>query len=92
MWGSWADSSGHVNLDELDYFCGYGMSFFGEEIYALDLSVTYTYFDYPQTNSDGDVQEIALGVAAPNLIKICDSALVPSYTGCYEWSGNQADD
>ena len=46
---------------EIDLFAGYGRIFFEEERYAIDAWISYTYFAYPRTNSDGDAEEIGAG-------------------------------
>lgn len=98
VWGSWADESGYVDSDELDYFIGYEHRFLGEKRYALDMSVGYTYLDFPRSDSvsgyDGiaDAQEVALSVSMPNLLPLGPSSLVPSYVAYFEWDGIQNSD
>ncbi len=76
VWGSWPDSSGWAggtrrsDLTEIDMYIGYECSVFQDEWYQIDTFITYTYFAYPHTNSDGDVQEIANGMSFPNLIPL----------------------
>jgi len=98
IWGSWATDSGYVDLDELDYYVGYDLSLFEEDWYAVDLSLYYTYFDYPNSDSapgnDGvaDTQEINFGVSMPSLLPIGSSYLTPSYSFFYEFAGKDTDD
>jgi hypothetical protein len=100
VWGSWADKRGFVAQDELDYYVGYERSFLGEDEYryTLDTFVTYTYFDFPKSDSisgdDGvaDGQELALGFSMPNLFPLGPSFLIPSYEGDFEWAGMQPSD
>ena len=98
-WGSWADSNDDLgggltrnDLTEIDLYLGYGYSFFADEQYQIDTSLTYTYFAYPHVNSDGDCQEIAASVSFPNLLPIGPSALVPSIDYYYIWEGVQDSD
>ncbi|MBI1389756.1 MAG: hypothetical protein GC154_15060 [bacterium] len=92
VWGSWPASSGYEVLTELDYYIGYDRSFFEESTWQVDASLLYTYFDYPKTNSSGDVQEIALSLSMPNLIPLGPSSLVPGYVVYYDWDGIQDSD
>jgi len=74
----------------LDYGLGYEHSFWEEERYALDVSLDYTYFSYPNfEHGKDDGQEIALSLSMPNLIPLGPSSLVPGYEIAYEWSGFQ---
>ncbi len=87
VWGSFPIGSGNEVLKELDYSVAYSTTFFEEEIYAVDLGVNYIYYDFPRVNSRfvPDTHEVGVSVALPNLIKIGDSALVPSYHGAKLW-------
>lgn len=92
VWGSipmGTGSNGHgdgINIwQEYDYTAAYAYSFFEDEIYALDFGVNYIYFHFPKLNHMADTQEIGAGVAMPNLLKIGDSALVPSYYAGKLW-------
>lgn len=74
-------------LQEYDYTIAYNTSLFQDQFYALDLGVNYIYYDFPKVNSMlvPDTQEIGISAALPNLIKIGDTALVPSYYGGKLW-------
>jgi hypothetical protein len=93
FWGAFADSSGHSNLLEFDYLFGYNFSAFEEKRYAVDASVNYTYYDYPNSDSkpgrDGiaDLQEVSFSASMPNLLPLGSSYLVPAYTGAYMFAG-----
>jgi hypothetical protein len=95
IWGSWADDSGYVDSDELDYFIGYKRSILKGKRYALDMSAAYTYLDFPRSDSvsgyDGiaDGQEVVLGVSMPYLLHLGNASLVPSYEAYFEWDGIQ---
>ncbi|MCF7892106.1 MAG: hypothetical protein K9L87_03315 [Candidatus Omnitrophica bacterium] len=61
VWGSFPLSAGHQDGEELDYTIT-----LSKEIYKdLNLSLGYTYFDFPNASSDSDVQEpwISLSLA-----------------------------
>ncbi|MBI9016352.1 MAG: hypothetical protein JEZ07_03720 [Phycisphaerae bacterium] len=79
VWGSFALSSGFELAEELDYTLYYCFSLFEEEQYAVDFYFNYIYFDYIHTSSDADVYESGGEVSLPNLLKIGDLAIVPSY-------------
>ena len=83
VWGSIPLGSGNgINdFQEYDYTLAYSTSLFTDQLYALDLGVNYIYYDFPKVNSKAvpDTQEIGVSFALTNLIKIGDSALVPSY-------------
>jgi len=86
VWGSiplGTGSNGHgdgINVwQEYDYTLAYGTTFFEDELYALDFGVNYIYYHFPKLNHMIDTQEIGVSVAFPSLLKIGDSALVPSY-------------
>ncbi len=86
VWGAipmGTGSNGHgdgINVwQEYDYTAAYGFSVFEDEVYALDFGANYIYFHFPKLNHMADTQEIGVSVAMPNLLKIGDSALVPSY-------------
>jgi len=85
VWSSFALKSGSEDLDEIDYAVAYEKSFFEDEIYAMDVSVDYIYYDYPNISSDTDVQEVGGSISFPNLIPIGPSSLVPSYAIAYDW-------
>jgi hypothetical protein len=53
MWGSFPISKGHEIAEELDYT----LTFSGNLIDMFNLSVGYTYFDFPNANDKTDVQE-----------------------------------
>ncbi|MBI5117503.1 hypothetical protein HZA56_13590 [Candidatus Poribacteria bacterium] len=97
VWGSWADTRGFTAQDELDYFLCYQPSLFEEKRCALDLSLTYTYFDFPHSDSVAggdeiaDGQELALGVSLPNAFPLGPSSLAPYYEGDFEWQGMHHD-
>ena len=82
-WGSIPMGSGNgINdFQEYDYTLAYSTSVFADQPYALDLGANYIYYDFPKVNSRAvpDTQELGLSCALPNLIKIGNSALVPSY-------------
>ncbi|MEW6235852.1 MAG: hypothetical protein AB1656_10735 [Candidatus Omnitrophota bacterium] len=83
-----AEGDDGVEHFELDFGLGYERSFWEEERYALDISLDYTYFAYPNHHrSEVDGEEIALAVSMPNLIPLGPSILVPSYEMAYEWHG-----
>ena len=87
VWGSFALSSGSEDLDELDYTLAWGRSLFEDEVYAIDFSANYIYYDFPNANSeDVDYQEVGVGVSMPNFAPVGPSCLVPSYYAGYEWS------
>ncbi len=93
VWAAYPDTSGYEDLTEVDLYLGYGYTFFEEEQYALDTSITYTYFAFPKAShkADLDAQEIALSTSMPNLIPLGPSSLVPSYTMYYLWDGVQGE-
>lgn len=90
VWHAEPDSSGFETLSETDLYLGYTHSFFAEERYGIDATLMYTYFAFPATGSAGDVQEINMGVAWPNLISFWDTSLIPRYDAYYEFSGVQS--
>jgi hypothetical protein len=87
VWGSFPFGSGNEVFKELDYSVAYGTTIFEEETYALDLGANYIYYDFPRVGSRfvPDSHEVGVSAALPNLIKIGDSALVPSYHGAKFW-------
>lgn len=87
VWAAYPDSSGFEDVVELDYYIGYDHSFLEDQMYAVDVSLLYTYFDFPNTDSSGDAQEIAIGFSMPQLIPLGDSYLVPNYTLYYNFDG-----
>ncbi|MBD3268171.1 hypothetical protein GF373_16020 [bacterium] len=90
FWAAYPSSSGYEDLTEFDYYISYGRSFFEDQVYAVDASVGYTYFDFPKT-SGFDASEVFLSVAFPSLIPIGPSTLVPSYTMYYDFEGFDSD-
>ena len=98
VWGSFSMSRGFENLDELDYYIGYGRTFMEGERWQIDGSATYTYYDFPNSDSDtgpdgvGDVQEIGVSLSLPRLLPVGDIFIVPSYSAYYDWSGKQGGD
>ncbi len=86
VWAALPDSSGFENLKEIDYYIGYDHSFLSEERYAIDVSLLYTYFDFPNDPSV-EAQELAWGISLPQLIPLGESNLVPSYMGYYNTEG-----
>ena len=87
VWGSFPFGSGNEVFKELDYTIAYGTTLFEEESYAVDLGVNYIYYDFPRVGSRfvPDSHEVGVSIALPSLIKIGDSALVPSYYGAKLW-------
>ncbi len=86
VWGSFALEAGHENLDELDYTLAFAHTFFEEENYAIDFSMAYIYYDFPNTDSESsDMQEIGAGLSLPSLIPLGPSHLVPGYDAAYNW-------
>ncbi len=87
IWAALPDSSGFEEVTELDYYLGYDHSFFEENRYAMEVSLLYTYFDFPNDSSDVEAQEIAFGVSFPQLIPIGPSFLVPGYMAYFNAEG-----
>jgi len=54
VWGSFPINSGHVDAEELDYTLTFSRDLLDD---AINVSVGYTYFDYPKTESTADVSE-----------------------------------
>lgn len=80
VWASIAMSGGLSDLNEIDYTVAYSTMLFEDEAYALDLSVNYIYYDFPRINSTtADTEEVGVGLSLGNLLKVGNSALVPSY-------------
>ena len=86
VWGSIPLGTGSNNQggginqwQEYDYTVAYGRSVFEDQPYALDFGINYIYYNFPKLNHMADTQEIGASVALPNLIKLGDIALVPSY-------------
>lgn len=81
VWGSIPTGSGNgINaLQEYDYTVAYGCSVFEDKPYAMDFGINYIYYDFPKLNRFADTQEVGMSVAWPNLLKLGDIALVPSY-------------
>jgi len=94
VWGSIPIGSGGDGINdwqEYDYTLAYGYTLFEKEPYALDLGANYIYYHFPKLNHMADTQEAGMSVALPNLIKLGDNALVPSYYTGKLWptsSGN----
>ncbi len=61
IWGSFPVSAGHEDGEELDYTITLSKAIYKD----LNLSLGYTYFDFPNTSSTSDVQEpwISLNLA-----------------------------
>ena len=87
--GSWADTSGFTDRDEVDFFAGYECTFFEDEWYAIYNYITYTYYSHPATGDEGDIQELANGLSFPKLFPLGPSFLVPRYDSFYIWNGFQ---
>jgi hypothetical protein len=87
FWAAFPSSSGYEDLTEFDYYVGYGYTFFEDQTYALETSITYTYFDFPKTASAADASELALSFSMPNLLPLGPANLVPSYTMYYDFEG-----
>jgi len=86
LWGSFALASGFEDLDELDYTLSYCNSLYNNDIYKLEYTLNFIYYDFPNTTSKyADVQEINLGLSLPNLIKIGSINLIPSWYICRLW-------
>jgi hypothetical protein len=86
VWASLPDSNGFEDLQELDYYIGYDHSFLEDERYAIDVSILYTYFDFPK-DSSAEAQEFGFGFSMPQLIPVGDSFLVPSYMAYFNTEG-----
>ena len=87
IWGSFPFGSGNEVFKELDYSVAYGTTLFEEESYAVDLGIKYIYYDFPRVGSRfvPDSHEVGVSVALPNLFKIGDNVLVPSYYSAKLW-------
>ena len=101
VWGAQSIGGANENLTELDYSIYYDNSAFDGEMYQVDYSVGYTYYDFPKDGSDGDLsldadgefedpiadsQEVGIKMAFPNLFG--DLGLTPSYyVSKIWWSG-----
>ena len=85
-WGSFAFDDDFEDLDELDYTIAYGGVLFEEERYAIEYSVNYIYYDFPNVSSKtADAEEVGVEVALPNLLPIGSNFLVPSFYSGYLW-------
>lgn len=79
IWSSIPVGSGNEDLTELDYTLTYAFRMFDDKVYALDIFVNYIYFDYINLNHMADCHELGVGAAMPNLIRVGEIALIPSY-------------
>lgn len=89
VWSSFAGASKHgaasstVDLEEWDYTLSYANSAFQGQSYATEYSVSWIYYDYPDTTTwDTDAQEINVALAWP---EISSFGVVPSYTVVAFW-------
>lgn len=93
IWGQFSMERGFESSDELDYYVGYGNTVLEEESYVLSYSLTYTYFDYPNSDSKpgddevADGQEIRFDISLDNLLHLAKRPLLVSYGVAYEWEG-----
>jgi hypothetical protein len=93
VWGSLPMGSGYEDLSELDYTIAYGVSYFEEEKYALDVSANYIYYDFYKVKSKGaDTEEVGICFALPKLLEIGGGVLVPKYYVGKLWPVDGADD
>lgn len=92
VWASIPAGSGSEDLTELDYTLSYAFSLFADEAYALDICANYIYFDYIKLNHMADCHEIGVGASMPNLIRVADIALVPSYYMGHIWPNSSGVD
>ena len=86
VWGSTAldNRDDHEELDEVDYTLAYGFTLFPDDPYAMEVSLNFIYYAYPQLHgTSGDVLELGGGISMPNLFPIGESAIVPSYYGAW---------
>lgn len=86
VWAALPSTSGFEDLQEIDYYIGYDHSFLEEERYAIDVSILYTYFDFPNDSSI-EAQEFGFGFSMPQLIPLGDSFLVPGYMAYFNTEG-----
>lgn len=84
IWGSWADESGFVKEDELDYIVGWNKTLWEDQRYALGINTCWTYFDLYKDGSTIDMQEFALNLSLPKVLPLGPSYLVPVYSIYYE--------
>ncbi len=93
VWGSFSLAGGFENVDELDYYAGYSHSFWTDRRCAIAGQILYTYYDYPNSDSDpgndgvADTQDLMLKLAFPQLIPLGPANLVPSLSILREWAG-----
>lgn len=60
IWGSIPVSGGHQDAEEIDYSL-----IFSKDVGALNLSLGFTYFNFPNTSLDSDVSEPWLAIGGP---------------------------
>lgn len=83
IWWVRANSSGFVNLEEIDYILYYYNSLFEGKSYAIDYRLSWEYDNYPnESRRVGDMQEVNMTFSWPN---ICPAGVVPSYTAVATW-------
>jgi hypothetical protein len=72
-----------VNAEELWYGLAYSNSLFEYETYAMNYTLGWTYYDFPDMSSSfGDTQELSATLSWP---EICPAGFVPSYTLVRMW-------
>ena len=79
-----AGSTSTVDAEEWNYTLAYTNSINEGEQTAVNYSVWYRFYDFPDMASkDADAQEVALAVSLPNL---CPGGVVPSYALVRMWN------
>lgn len=88
--GEWPDAGGFVDQTEINPFLGYECTLFPDDWYALYNYITYIYYTHPHTGNQLDKQELANGLAFPNMIPLGPARLVPFVDTFFVWDGTQS--
>lgn len=92
VWSSIPCGSGaNQDATEVDYTVSYGTSFFKDEVYTVELSFNYAYYDFPRVSAEyiPDTEEIGAGISFPKLITLGESNLVPGYYVGRLWANKE---
>jgi len=83
--GSFNDSGGINQWQELDYTAAYEVSFFEEQPWQVDVGTKYLYYHFPKLNHLADCQETGLSIGLPNAIRCGPIPIAVSYYGAKLW-------
>jgi len=83
--GSFENSGGINQWQELDYTAAYDISFFEDQPWQIDVGTKYVYYNLIKLNHLADSQETGVSIGLPNLVKCGPVPITFSYYGAKLW-------